>query len=76
MWLKITIQYYLSLLDECQSLASWRLYRAIRGGRWYKQTMTGELPGCFGSWWTRTPLFPHRYHFTEIIEDYDAASKS
>ena len=46
------------------------IVRAIIGGTWYKQTMSGELPNCYGSWWTKNPLKPHRFHYTEKIESY------
>ena len=46
------------------------LFRCIVGGVWYKQSMSGELPGCYGSWWTQHPHPPHRYHYTEKTEDW------
>ena len=46
------------------------IIRAVIGGTWHKQTMTGEMPNCYGSWWTRNPLKPHRFHYTEKIETY------
>ena len=46
------------------------IVRAIIGGTWYKQTMSGELPNCYGSWWTKNPIKPHRFHYTEKIENY------
>lgn len=48
-----------------------QIIRGIIGGIWYKQTMSGELPGCYGSWWTKEPLKPHRYHYIEKIENYE-----
>jgi len=51
-------------------MSIFKLYRKYKGGIWYKQTLTGELPCCWGSWWTRKPHPPHRYYFTEKIEYY------
>lgn len=47
-----------------------RIVRAVLGGTWHKQTMPCELPRCYGSWWTRQPLKPCRFHFTEKVEHY------
>lgn len=44
------------------------LVRVVIGGKWYKQEMSGELPMCYGYWWTKEPLKPHRYHYTSKIE--------
>lgn len=66
------LKYWLYILDDLDQ--SWltyiQAYRALRGGKWYKQTMSGELPGCYGSWWTKYPLRDNRYHFIEKVEDY------
>lgn len=68
-------KYWLYLLGDLDEsfLKNCRFYRAMRGGIWYKQTMSGELPGCYGSWWTKNPLTPNRYHYTEKTEDYNAS---
>jgi hypothetical protein len=47
-----------------------QIVRALIGGTWYKQAMSGELPHCYGSWWTKKPLKPHRFHYTVKIETY------
>lgn len=45
-----------------------KIVRRLIGGKWYKQTMSGELPNCYGSWWTKHPHSPHRYHYIERIQ--------
>lgn len=47
-----------------------KLYRYICGGVWYKYQGTGQLPGLFGSWWSRKKLEPHRYYNLIKVEDY------
>ena len=69
------IRYTLTGINEWlkvfeMDLKNIRFIRMLVGGKWYKQTMSGELPNCFGSWWTRQPLPKHRYHYIEKIENY------
>lgn len=45
-------------------------YRWLCGGTWYKHTMTGELPGCYGSWWSREESHHPRYERIEKVEKY------
>lgn len=37
-------------------------FRKLVGGTWYRYNMTGQLPTCYGYWWTKTLLTPHRYY--------------
>ena len=62
--MKNYIYYTLLAINDWLSidLKDSRIIRAVIGGTWCKQTMSGELPGCYGSWWTRNPLKPNRYH--------------
>ena len=64
----IGINDWLHIFNIC--LKDSRIIRDVIGGTWYKQTMSGELPGCYGSWGTRNPLKPNRYHYTEKVETY------
>lgn len=42
-------------------------FRKLVGGKWFKYSMTGELPNCYGSWWQIGKRPIHRY--CEIIAD-------
>jgi hypothetical protein len=76
--MKKFLYYFFKELNEFTSITfnidfrKLQIIRGIIGGVWYKQTMSGELPNCYGSWWTQSPLKPHIYHFTEKIENYTA----
>lgn len=39
-----------------------KFYRRWKGGIWYKYEMTGQLPGCYGIFWSRIKLPTHRYY--------------
>ncbi len=47
--LKSVLEYF-ELLFNFQ-IEDFRLYRYYKGGTWYKHEMSGELPGCYGSFW-------------------------
>lgn len=47
-----------------------QVVRFIIGGTWYKQTMSYELSEGQDSWWTKEPLKPNKFHYTEKIEKY------
>jgi len=47
-------------------MKNFRWFRKYIGGDWFKYQMTGQLPGCWGSWWTIKKLPPHRYY--ELIK--------
>ncbi len=47
-----------------------KLYRFFCGGVWYRHEMTGELPGCYGSWWSRKYDHHPRYEAITEIEAY------
>ena len=66
-------KYFHYLLREISKelrLDNFRMVRMYKGGTWYKHTMTGELPGCHGSWWSRTCSHHRRYVYIEAIETY------
>jgi hypothetical protein len=65
----INVNEYLSTIFQID-FRKLQIVRYLIGGTWYKQTMSGELPNCYGSWWTKEPLKPHRFHYTEKIETY------
>ena len=75
--MKKLLYYFFINLNEYTNLVfnldfrNLQIIRYIIGGIWYKQTMSGELPGCYGSWWTKEPLKPNRFHYTEKIENYE-----
>ena len=51
--IKYTLSYFIEYF-ECLfnfSRESFILYRYYKGGVWYKHEMSGELPGCYGSFW-------------------------
>ncbi len=51
------------------SLDGLKIYRRARGGAWRKYESTGQLPGLFGSWWTRNKVMDvSRYHILTKVE--------
>lgn len=48
------------------SWTDFKWYRKFRKGKWYRYTMTGQLPGCYGTFWRRHEWPPHRYY--ELID--------
>lgn len=60
-------------LADCFELGQFRLFRCLVGGVWYKHASTGQLPGLYGSFWSRTPPC-NRY--TAVIKTEDYRSKS
>lgn len=43
-------------------MSKYRWFRRFIGGTWYRYDMTGQLPSCYGHWWTKKYLIPHRYY--------------
>jgi hypothetical protein len=62
-------KYLFQSIDE-SFINIFRIYRAIRGGKWFKHEMTGQLPGCYGSWWSRDKDHHPRYEAITKKEDY------
>lgn len=51
-------------------MKSFKWFRKWVGGNWYKYEMSGQLPGCYGSWWSTKLLTPHRYYNLVKTESY------
>lgn len=45
-------------------------YRKLTGGLWNYYEMTGELPGCYGGFWTQDRLPDNRYYYFKKGENY------
>ena len=52
-------------------MSSLKLYRKLVGGIWYKYQMTGQLPGCYGSFWNNELWPSHRYYIVTSVEIYE-----
>lgn len=55
-------------------ISNFKLYRWLIGGTWYKFQLNGELPNCYGLFWTQT------YDNTKYVdliktENYDKRTK-
>jgi hypothetical protein len=62
-------KYLLIDIADFLSLEKFRLYRMLLGGKWYKHTMNGELPNCYGSFWARYGKI-NRYTYIVKEEQY------
>lgn len=68
--LKAYLKYIIADMDECLVLNQFRLYRMLRGGVWYRIESTGQLPGLYGGWWTRSEDYHKRYTARVKTESY------
>lgn len=48
-----------------------KFFRRMCGGIWYKHEMTGQLPNCYGSWWSRKSSHHPRYEAIIETENYN-----
>lgn len=80
-WVASLLYFYLAvmggllaihLFEAC--LESWldqfRWYRRWQGGTYYLYELAGQLPGCYGEFWSRELLPPHRYCRLVVLESY------
>jgi hypothetical protein len=62
--------YWIASVFVYESFSTYRWYRKLRKGTWYHYRMSGELPGCYGTIWTRQLWEPHRYYNLIGTEHY------
>lgn len=51
-------------------MSNYHFFRKFIGGTWFRYDMTGQLPGCYGHWWTKKQEPEHRYYKLTKTETY------
>lgn len=51
-------------------MSRFKIWRWMIGGIWYRHEMTGELPNCYGGWWSRDKEHHPRFEKITKIENY------
>lgn len=68
----IFFSYSLAGIIEFLELDRFRVYRAYKGGIWYKHQLNGELPNCYGTFWAN---YGKINRYTDIIKTEDYTDK-
>jgi len=56
-------------INKLLDLSNFKFFRKLLYGKWYHYEMSGELPSCYGDFWTQTEI-NHRYVNLLKIEEY------
>lgn len=51
-------------------MTKYKWFRKLIGGIWFRYDMTGQLPTCYGHWWTKKIEREHRYYECTQIENH------
>lgn len=51
-------------------MSRFKFWRKLLGGWWYYHESTGQLPGLYGCWWSRTYFYNPRFDKVTKIENY------